>query len=70
MMSVNARNWIFAMNEFGYNAPPSQYQLAWTLRAYETRAEFWIGMIISLVATVLSARIGMLWGAWMRRVRR
>jgi hypothetical protein len=71
MMSPYARNWIFAMNEFGYNTPPSQYYLAWTLRAYEaTRAEFWIGMLIALVATVLSTRIGMLWGDWMLRIRR
>ena len=71
MMSPYARNRIFAMNEFGYNTPPSEYHLAWTLRAYEkTRAEFWIGMLIALVATVLSARIGSLWGNWMRRVRR
>jgi hypothetical protein len=71
MMSPYARNQIFAMNEFGYSAPPSQYQLAWTLRAYETtRAEFWIGMLIALVATILSTRIGMLWGDWMRRIRR
>jgi ABC-type spermidine/putrescine transport system permease subunit II len=71
MMSTYARNWIFAMNEFGYDTPPSEYHLAWTLRAYEkTHAEFWIGMLIALVATVLSVRIGMLWGDWMRRVRR
>lgn len=71
MMSRYARNRIFAMNEFGYNTPPSEYHLAWTLRAYEkTRAEFWIGMLVALVATVLSARIGVLWGDWMRRVRR
>ena len=71
MMSPYARNWIFAMNEFGYNTPPSQYQLAWMLRAYEkTRAEFLIGMLIALVATVISARIGLLWGDWMQRVRR
>jgi len=71
MMSRYARNWVFAMNEFGYNMPPSQYHLAWTLRAYEkTRAEFWIGMLTALVATIFSARIGMSWGNWMRRVRR
>ena len=71
MMSPYARNRIFAMNEFGYNMPPSDYHLAWTLRAYEkTRAEFWIGMLIALLATVLSARIGSLWGNWMRQVRR
>ena len=71
MMSPHARNWIFAMNEFGYDMPPSQYHLAWTLRAYEkTHTEFLVGMLIALVATVISARIGMFWGDWMRRIRR
>ena len=71
MMSTYARNWVFAMNEFGYNMPPSQYQMAWTLQRYEsTSAEFWIGMVIALVATVISVRIGMLWGDWMRRIQR
>ena len=71
MMSPYARNWIFAMNEFGYNVPPSQYHLAWEFQSYEkTRVEFWIGMVIALLATILSARVGMLWGDWMRRIRR
>jgi len=71
MMSAYARNWVFAMNEFGYSMPPSQYRLAWTLRGYEsTSMEFWVGMMIALVATVLSVRIGMLWGDWMRRIQR
>lgn len=71
MMSLYARNRIFAMNEFGYNMPPSEYHLAWTLRDYEkTSMEFWVGMLIALGATILSARIGALWGDWIRRVRR
>lgn len=71
MMSPYARNRIFAMNEFGYSMPPSEYHLAWTLRDYEkTSAEFWIGMSIALVVTMLSVRIGVLWGDWIRRVRR
>jgi ABC-type spermidine/putrescine transport system permease subunit II len=71
MMSPHARNWVFAMNEFGYNVPPSQYHLAWEMQPYEkTRVEFWVGMLIALVATVISVRIGMLWGDWMRRIRR
>lgn len=71
MMTPYARNRIFAMNEFGYNMPPSDYHLAWTLQAYEkTRVEFWMGMLIALVATIISARVGMLWGDWMRRIRR
>jgi hypothetical protein len=32
--------------------------------------EFWLGMVIALVATILSMRIGMLWGDWMRRIQR
>jgi hypothetical protein len=71
MMSPHARNWIFAMNEFSYSTPPSQYHLAWTLTAYEqTRVEFWVGMLIALAATILSMRVGMLWGDWMRRICR
>jgi hypothetical protein len=36
------------------------YHLAWEFSAYEkTRAEFWIGIGIALVATILSARLGM-----------
>jgi hypothetical protein len=71
MMSPHARNWVFAMNEFGYSIPPSQYHLAWEFQSYEkTRAEFWLGLLIALGATVLSARIGMLWGDWMRRIQR
>lgn len=71
MMSPLARNRVFAMNEFTYNVPPSQYHLAWEFQLYEkTRLEFWIGMGIALVATAISARIGMLWGDWMHRIRR
>lgn len=71
MMSPSARNWVFAMNEFGYNVPPSQYQVAWTLQGYEnTSFQFWLGMVIALVATVLSVRIGMFWGDGMRSIQR
>jgi hypothetical protein len=71
MMSPLARNRVFTMNEFPYSFPPSQYHLAWELQHYEkTSAEFWIGILIALVATIISVRIGMLWGNWMQRVRR
>jgi ABC-type spermidine/putrescine transport system permease subunit II len=71
MMSPYARNWVFTTNAFGYYVRPSQYQMAWTLERYErTSMEFWLGMVIALVATILSMRIGMLWGDWMRRIQR
>jgi hypothetical protein len=71
LISHYARNWVFAMNEFSYDTPPSQYHLSWMFQAYEqSRVEFWVGMSIALVATILSARIGMLWGNWMRKILR
>ncbi len=71
MMSPYARNRIFAMNEFGYSVPPSQYHVAWTLQRYESSSvEFWVGMVIALIATILSTRIGLLWGEWLRRIQR
>jgi hypothetical protein len=69
--SPMARNWIFGMNYFGYFMRPSDYHLAWEFTAYEkTRAEFWVGMGIALVASIISARLGLAWGDWMRRIRR
>ncbi len=66
-----ARNWVFGTNYFGYSMKPSDYHLAWEFQPYEkTRAEFWIGMGVALIATILSVRIGLLWGDWMRRMNR
>jgi hypothetical protein len=71
LMKPAARNWVFGMNYFGYFMRPSEYHLAWEFSSYEkTRAEFWIGMAIALVATVITTRIGMMWGDWLGRVRR
>lgn len=71
LISASARNWVFGTAYFGYNVPPSDYHLAYEFSAYEkTRPEFWIGMAIALVAAIISARVGLLWGDWMRRVNR
>jgi hypothetical protein len=71
LVTPAARNWVFGMNYFGYNVPPSEYHLAWEFQAYEkTRPEFWTGMATALVVTALSVRTGMLWGDWMRRMHR
>jgi hypothetical protein len=71
LMTPAARNWVFGMGYFGYFMRPSEYHLAWEFSAYEkTRMEFWIGMLIALAATVISARVGMMWGDWLGRVKR
>jgi hypothetical protein len=71
LTSPLARNWIFGMNYFGYFMRPSDYHLAWEFSSYEkTPAEFWIGIGVALLASVISARLGLAWGDWLRRIRR
>lgn len=71
LMKPAARNWVFGMGYFGYFMRPSEYHLAWEFAPYEkTRPEFWMGMAIALLATVIAARVGMMWGDWVARVRR
>lgn len=71
LVSPLARNWIFGMNYFPYMMRPSEYHLAWEFVVYEkTRVAFWSGMSIAFIASVVSARLGLAWGDWMRQVRR
>ena len=71
LMSPGARNWFFGMAYFAYFDPaglrydPYQFQIA-----EKTRAAFWITMAAALVVSVITARLGLAWGDWMRRMRR
>jgi hypothetical protein len=70
--SPAAHNWIFFADEFGYMVPTRSN--AREFRYYNpqslTSGTFWLGMIAALGYAALSARAGLAWGAWMRRVRR
>lgn len=71
LVSPLARNRIFGMNYFPYMMRPSEYHLAWEFVVYEkTRLAFWTGMGIAFIASMLSVRLGLAGGDWMRRVRR
>jgi hypothetical protein len=71
LMSPGARNWFFGMAYFAYFDPagllydPYQFQIA-----EKTRGEFWITLFAALVVSVITARLGLSWGDWMRRMRR
>ena len=71
MISPAARNALFGQIYFPYQMPPSMYQLAYQFQALEpTPSAFWSGMGIALVASILSARVGIAYGDWLTRIRR
>ncbi len=71
LMSPSARNWVFGMAYFAYFDPagflydPYKFQIA-----ENTRGEFWTTMAAALLVSIVTARLGLAWGDWMRRLRR
>jgi hypothetical protein len=71
LMSPAARNWFFGMAYFAYFDPagflydPYKFQIA-----EKTRSEFWVVMAVALLVSIVTARLGLAWGDWMRRMRR
>lgn len=71
LMSPGARNWVFGMAYFAYFDPagflydPYKFEVA-----EKTPGEFWATMAVAAVISILTARLGLAWGDWMRRMRR
>ncbi len=72
LVSPRAENWIFGTDYYPYMLSPQFYKpYAHQFRVYEkTREIFWLNLGIGLVAAIVSARIGLMWGQWMRELRR
>lgn len=71
LLSPAARNWFFGSHYLPYFAPPESDTARSVFSQIETTsAEFWTRMALALVAAVLSTRLGLAWGDWMRRIRR
>ena len=70
--SPAARNWVFVTNECGYMVPAASR--AREFRYYEPQTlatpALWAGLAIAVLYATISARAGLAWGRWMRRVRR
>jgi hypothetical protein len=71
LISPLAENRIFGTNYYAYMMRPSDYHFAHQFDITEkTRAEFWFGLLIAFAAAIVTTRVGLAWGDWMRRVRR
>lgn len=71
LISPLAENRIFGTSYYPYMIAPSQYHFVHQFNFYEkTRTEFWLGMVVAFVAAIVTTRVGLFWGDWMRRVKR
>jgi hypothetical protein len=71
MQTPAARNWVFGANYFEYSIRPESTFVRHLFFPEEaTPAEFWGKMGMALVCAIVSTRLGMGWGDWMRRIRR
>jgi len=71
LMSPASRNWFFFTHEFDYGDRPSSYEMRNLFFAWEkSAAEFWRSMAIALASAALLTWVGMIWGGWLRRLRR
>ena len=69
-MSPAARNWVFGAGYFGYNVRPTSLYARHLFAGTETGAALWTEMAIALAFAICTARFGLAWGAWMRRIQR
>jgi hypothetical protein len=71
LMSPLSRNWVFGTHYQMYMVSPTAPGARSEFFAYETsRAEFWRGMAIAAATAMVSSRMGLAVGAWLRRIHR
>ena len=71
LMSPAARNWFFGAIYFDYNLHPSSSYVRYLFfRTEQSAGEFRMEMGLAVACAILTTRIGMAWGDWMRRIRR
>jgi hypothetical protein len=70
LMSPAARNWIFGSHYLAYFDPAGFLYDRYKFQTTEKTGVFLTLMAIALVVSVLTTRLGLGWGEWMRRVRR
>ena len=66
-----ARNWFFFSHSWTYDSTPDwEYRYAFAPWNQQTPGEFALGFGKALFYAFLSARVGLLWGNWMKRIAR
>ncbi|HJZ84767.1 MAG TPA: hypothetical protein VKN99_06320 [Polyangia bacterium] len=71
LMSEASRNWVFGTHYRSYFEHPGWYSARNLFQPYEhTRGQLWAGLAVALGCAMVTSFLGLLWGDWMRRIRR
>ena len=70
LLSPASRNWIFGTGYHAYYETPNWFTRRNVFMPSEPAALFVRELAVALAAAILTTRIGLAWGSWMRRVRR
>jgi len=71
LLSPASRNWAFGTNYFDYNMHPNSFYVRHQLLPLEkTPGKFWAEMAAAAIAAMVTTRLGIGWGNWMRKIRR
>lgn len=71
MESPYARNWFFGSHYWYFGNPPQwEFRYKYASWMEEPFAELTKGLGIALISGLISTRVGLLWGNWMRKIQR
>ncbi|MFP4339125.1 MAG: hypothetical protein ACLFQO_01710 [Cyclobacteriaceae bacterium] len=71
LMSPYARNWFFAQESWYFgNDPDWEYRYAYAPWMVNSGWALIKGLLIATVISVLTARLGLHWGGWMKKIQR
>jgi hypothetical protein len=71
LISPASANWFFGTKYFAYFASPNGFDVRHLfVPAERAGSQFWTVMAEALVLGILSSRLGMAWGEWVRKIRR
>jgi hypothetical protein len=70
LLSPASRNWVFGTHYFGYNTRSTSNVMRNVFAAREGTLAFVVNLVLAFLLAVLTSRLGLSWGGWMRRIRR
>lgn len=71
LTSPYAQNGVFLSYSWTYDSPPDwEYRYAFAPWNLQSATDFWTGFGKALLYAILSARVGLFWGNWMKKIAR